>query len=386
MCLWHYNITQLYWLTVLAEYSPSQSINPSSVIIRPISDFRVSTHHSTPLTRPPSASHTTDQGDDRDPPCLPPFNHKKPVGMDPNMENGITRTINSDPGSKPKPSKKRKAAGSNTSLPQDIINGSQLQNRKAELSKVRKELPVYQFQSKIVNLLIEHDVLLVVAETGSGKSTQIPAYLDESGRFYRSSMKHNRGYSTKKWTNPPARSICVTQPRRVAAMTVAKRVAEETGCRLGTAVGYKVRFDDSTTPQTRIIYATDGMLLRESMADPLLTRYSVIVLDESHERSLQTDILFGVVQRAMRARGRSAPSGQEAGDDEETMDERIQRRMRQRAQEWQLPPLKVVVMSATLEVETFQKFFPAAASIQIPGRMFPVQIVYTKDPQEVSFS
>jgi HrpA-like RNA helicase len=147
--------------------------------------------------------------------------------------------------------------------------------------------------------------LLVVAETGSGKSTQIPAYLDESGLFGLRKKSGNRDHD-----NPYAKSICVTQPRRVAAMTVAQRVAEERGCRLGTAVGYRVRFDDCTSPknQTRIVYATDGMLLRESMSDPLLSRYSVVVLDEAHERSLQTDILFGVVQRAMRARTTRQPT------------------------------------------------------------------------------
>lgn len=258
------------------------------------------------------------------------------------------------------------------------VDGALLQRRKSELSKIRKELPVYQFHSKIVDSLTKKDALLVVAETGSGKSTQIPAYLDESGKFYSSSK------GIRKPGQPLlGRSICVTQPRRVAAMTVAKRVAEERGCRLGTAVGYKVRFDDCTTPQTRIVYATDGMLLRESMIDPLLSRYAVVVLDEAHERSLQTDILFGVVRRAMRARANSRATNKQVDTENKTMDQRIQRKMRQRAQEWHLQPLKVVVMSATLELETFSNFFPQAETIRIPGRMFPVQIVYTKEPQEV---
>lgn len=258
------------------------------------------------------------------------------------------------------------------------VDGATLQRTKAELARLRKELPVYQFQHQIVQAMVKNDVLLIVAETGSGKSTQIPAYLDESGRFYR---KKSPIVRSNLHQMPLARSICVTQPRRVAAMTVAKRVAEERGCRLGTAVGYKVRFDDSTTPNTRIIYVTDGMLLRESMADPLLSRYSIIVLDESHERSLQTDILFGVVQRAMRAR--NSDRGPIENDENETIDQRIQRKMKQRAHQWFLPPLKAIVMSATLEVETFDNFFPQAETIRIPGRMYPVQIVYTKEPQEV---
>lgn len=250
--------------------------------------------------------------------------------------------------------------------------GAHLQTRKSELAKTRQKLPVYKFKKELTEYLNKKDVLLVVAETGSGKSTQIPAYLDESGLF--SSRKSKFG-----------RSICVTQPRRVAAVTVSKRVAEERGCDIGTAVGYRVRFDDCTLKTTRIIYATDGMLLRESMSDPLLTRYSVVVLDEAHERSLQTDILFGVVSRAMVARGAQVKRNQDPEESgAETMDAKSKRRMRERAQQLDLPRLKVVVMSATLDVQTFQAFFNDAAIVQIPGRQFPVEILYTKDPQEVS--
>lgn len=246
------------------------------------------------------------------------------------------------------------------------------QTSKKELAPLRKKLPVYQYRSELIELIKSHEVVLVVAETGSGKSTQIPAFLHEAGF-----LRREKQFST---------TIAVTQPRRVAAMTVAKRVAQEVGCHPGTVVGHRVRFDDLTCADTKIVYLTDGLLLREATSDPLLSKYGVVFLDEAHERSLQTDVLFGVVKRAMDARRNAVNSKNVLADKqqvaEESKDDLIKRRMKVRAQQMRLPPLRVVVMSATLDIETFQTFFPKATKIQIPGRQFPVQILYTKEAQD----
>lgn len=167
-------------------------------------------------------------------------------------------------------------------------------------------------------------------------------------------------------------------------------------------MGHRVRFDDTTDIRghntTKIIYATDGMLLREAISDPLLQRYGMIALDEAHERSLQTDVLFGVVKRAMAARARRIDKEDDAtqikgGKDYDPAttpssfekDDEILNDMKARAMTLGLPPLRVCVMSATLDVNTFQTFFPGSAMIKIPGRQYPVEVVHSDQIYEVSF-
>lgn len=142
--------------------------------------------------------------------------------------------------------------------------------------------------------------------------------------------------------------IGCTQPRRVAAMSVAKRVAEEYGCQLGQEVGYTIRFEDCTSPSTKIKYMTDGMLMREYLADNSLSKYIAIMLDEAHERTIHTDVLFGLLKKLMRQR-----------DD-----------------------FKLIVTSATLDAEKFSRYFFDCPIFTIPGRTFPVEILYCKEAEE----
>jgi len=192
----------------------------------------------------------------------------------------------------------------------------------------RKKLPIYSYREDFLSALQDHQVLVLVGETGSGKTTQIPQYL------------HEVGYSELG-------KIGCTQPRRVAAMSVASRVAEEMNVKVGHEVGYSIRFENCTSRKTVIQYMTDGMLLREFLTEPDLKSYSCLIIDEAHERTLHTDILFGLVKDVARFR-----------DD-----------------------LKLIISSATLDAEKFSKYFDDAPIFMIPGRMYPVDIYYTKAPE-----
>ncbi|XP_036333545.1 putative pre-mRNA-splicing factor ATP-dependent RNA helicase PRP1 [Rhagoletis pomonella] len=197
------------------------------------------------------------------------------------------------------------------------------------LYKKRITLPVFEYQADFMRLLNEHQSIVLVGETGSGKTTQIPQWCVE--------FAMSKG---KKGT-------ACTQPRRVAAMSVAQRVSEEMDVTLGEEVGYSIRFEDCSSPKTVLKYMTDGMLLREAMSDPMLEQYQVILLDEAHERTLATDILMGVLKEVIRQRN----------------------------------DLKLVVMSATLDAGKFQQYFDNAPLMNVPGRTHPVEIFYTPEPE-----
>ncbi|KAG0366770.1 DEAH-box ATP-dependent RNA helicase prp22 [Gamsiella multidivaricata] len=196
------------------------------------------------------------------------------------------------------------------------------------IQQQRESLPIFAFRQALVNAVKQNQMLVVIGDTGSGKTTQMAQYLAEEGL-----IANGR--------------IGCTQPRRVAAMSVAKRVAEEVGCRLGQEVGYTIRFEDCTSPETKIKFMTDGMLMRECLVDPYMSQYSVIILDEAHERTVNTDVLFGLLKQATKKR----------------------------------KDLKIIVTSATLDAEKFSTYFFACPIFSIPGRTYPVEVLYTKEPE-----
>ncbi|OJD20646.1 hypothetical protein ACJ73_08021 [Blastomyces percursus] len=206
-------------------------------------------------------------------------------------------------------------------------------------------LPIARHRESLLYLIETYPVTVVVGQTGSGKTTQLPQFLDQAG-----------------WCSD-GKIIAVTQPRRVAATTVASRVAEEMRCKVGEDVGYSIRFEDVTSSSTRIKFLTDGLLLREALVDPLLSRYSVIMVDEVHERSISTDVLLGVLRKIRKRR----------------------------------PELRIVISSATLQAEELLRFFAGdefnpesedelggsiGRIITLEGRMYPVDCLFLETPAE----
>lgn len=225
------------------------------------------------------------------------------------------------------------------------------------IEQQRQRLPVFKWRSQFLYLLETHRVVIVTGETGSGKSTQLPQYVYESGWLY----------ARPRYPGAFGAALIVSQPRRVAALTLASRVAEEKNWQLGTNVGYSIRFEDCRTPNVTLIsYLTEGMLIQELLRDPLLRSFRVIMLDEIHERSLQTDILLGLMKKVMRKRPYD---------------------------------LRLVISSATLEVKKFVDYFSdmkpskqdgtldapsialsPVAHLNVEGRQYPVKIYYSIDP------
>jgi len=215
----------------------------------------------------------------------------------------------------------------------NLFSGQKYSSNYVKILEGRRKLPIFAYRNELVEKVLQNPITILVGETGSGKTTQVPQFMAESLK------PHLRG-----------KLIACTQPRRVAAMSVSKRVAEEMDLGYGKEVGYTIRFDDFTDPQkTFLKYCTDGMLLREAMTDPLLKRYSLIILDEAHERTLSTDILMGLLKELVVSGRRK--------------------------------DLKLIVMSATLEYEKFQEYFDSAPLIKVPGRTFPVEIFYSAKPE-----
>ncbi|SPQ99592.1 unnamed protein product (mitochondrion) [Plasmodiophora brassicae] len=200
------------------------------------------------------------------------------------------------------------------------------------IAKARASLPVFAERELIVESIRASQFVVLTGATGSGKSTQIAQYVWES-------VVDQTG----------DRMIAVSQPRRVGAIALARRVAHESNTgTVGDFIGYTIRFEDCTSPETRIRFITDGCLLREATNDRLLSRYATIILDEAHERSLQTDILLGLMREIAHRR----------------------------------PDLRVVITSATLDTAKFSSFFNGCPTISIPGRCYPVEIVHLESMEQ----
>ncbi|EAU86151.2 ATP-dependent RNA helicase Prh1 [Coprinopsis cinerea okayama7 len=244
-------------------------------------------------------------------------------------------TMNGDNGHRRKKARHSYNSGSGS-------GGSAGPSASTTIQEQRAQLPIAQGREALIEEIRSNDVTVLLGETGSGKTTQIPQYIFESGLA-------GNGV------------IAITQPRRVAATSLAARVALEQNAQLGQLVGYSVRFDEKYSSSTRIKYMTDGMIVRELLSDPMLSRYSVVIVDEAHERTLRTDLLIANLKKILKAR--NGPIADDAKGKKQSH------------------PLKVVIMSATLDAEKFSRFFYNAKILYVQGRQHPVTNYYAAENQ-----
>ena len=194
-------------------------------------------------------------------------------------------------------------------------------------------LPIYKNKEELINLLKspEINVIIIMGETGCGKTTQVPKII------YQNFPLDNK-------------MICITQPRRIAAISISERVAEELDSKIGETVGYSVRFKEKTSKKTKIKFLTDGMLVRECILDKNLEKYKYIILDEIHERSIHTDILMMICNDLLINKRRS--------------------------------DLKLIIMSATLDPKKYMEYFKTGALIKVQGRKFPIKVFNIAEEKE----
>ncbi|XP_029303031.1 putative ATP-dependent RNA helicase DHX34 [Cottoperca gobio] len=196
----------------------------------------------------------------------------------------------------------------------------------AKLRREQKSLPIFQYRDRIVELVRLNPVVVVAGDTGCGKSTQVPQYLLSAG------FNH----------------IACTQPRRIACISLAKRVSFESLNQYGSKVGYQIRFETTRTPSTKLLFLTEGLLLRQIQQDKTLSQYQVLIVDEVHERHLHCDFLLGVLRSLLADH----------------------------------PDLRLILMSATINIKLFSDYFNSAPVLQVPGRLFPIQVIYQPIPPD----
>ncbi|XP_008287999.1 putative ATP-dependent RNA helicase DHX34 [Stegastes partitus] len=196
----------------------------------------------------------------------------------------------------------------------------------AKLRREQKNLPIFQYRDRLVELVRRHPVVVVAGDTGCGKSTQVPQYLLSAGFT----------------------QVACTQPRRIACISLAKRVSFESLNQYGSKVGYQIRFETTRTTATKLLFLTEGLLLRQIQQDRTLAQYQVVIVDEVHERHLHCDFLLGVLRSLLADR----------------------------------PDLRLILMSATINIKLFSNYFSSAPVLQVPGRLFPIQVIYQPIPPE----